>query len=480
MKRIFISYSRRDLNFVKQLAKDLQQAGNQVWYDLSSLDGGDRWGREIQNAIRQSDVFLLVVSPNSVESEWVEKEFLYASNLQRRIIPLLYQACDLPLWLLNIHFVDVQGSNYAQNFPQVLRALTGEDADHTLVSAGRLGRGTVRPQPRSAAKGLNTQTAMLGLGALVIVCAMCAVMALLVNGNWSKVAAALFPDTSGSVTPVLPTDLIVPVTDTPATESPVPTTEVPADPTEAPTEPPETNEIADSKGIPMVLVPAGEFMMGSESGETDERPAHKVYLDAFYIDKFEVTNASYYLCEQNGICQGPYDPGSATRGSYYGNRAFNDFPVVNINWEQAKRFCEWRGGSLPTEAQWEKAARGTGQLTYPWGEGISCNYANIKGCVGDTTQVGTYDLGKSLYGAYDMTGNVAEWVADWYMNTFYAESPVENPLGPDAQYVYVKYAVLRGGSWGQEAYPARATARLPLTPGVGSATTGFRCVRPGP
>ena len=151
--------------------------------------------------------------------------------------------------------------------------------------------------------------------------------------------------------------------------------------------------------------------------------------------------------------------------------------MININWEQAKRFCEFRGGYLPTEAQWEKAARGTEQLTYPWGDTINCNYANIKDCVGDTTQVGTYDLGKSPYGAYDMAGNVEEWVADWYMNTYYAESPLENPLGPSDQYVYVKYVVLRGGSWNSDSYLARATARLPLTPGVGNTGTGFRCAR---
>ncbi len=473
MKRIFISYSRQDLEFVTRLARDLQQAGNQVWYDLSGLDGGDRWGRELQSAIQQSDIFLLVVSSNSVESEWVEKEFLYASNLRKRIVPLLYQACDLPLWLLNIHYVDVQGRNYEQNFPHILRAMAegaGAGADYTRTSHETAARKTAR-------KGTRTTTLLLGMGAVVVVCILFAIgVALLSNGGLSNIIASLFPDGNGGVTPVSPTDPPVPVTQLPVTQPPV--TQPPAPATEPPA--PVTTEILDSKGIPMVLVPAGEFTMGSEGGEQDERPVHKVYLDAFYIDKFEVTNAYYYMCEQNGICEGPYDSGSYTRGSYYTNRAFNDFPVVNVNWESARRFCEWRGGSLPTEAQWEKAARGTEQLNYPWGDSINCNYANINGCVGDTTQVGTYELGKSPYGAYDMAGNVVEWVADWYMNTYYAESPLENPTGPSDQYVYVKYVVLRGGSWSSDSYLSRATSRLPLTPGVGSAATGFRCVRPAP
>ncbi len=453
--KLFISYSRRDLAFVERLARDLTKAGHTVWYDLSNLEGGDRWGVEIQNAIRQSEVALVVISPSSVASEWVEKEFLYASNRHLRVVPLLYQACELPLWLLNIHYIDVQGGNYQQNFPHILRVLAG---------APQAGKAGVRPAAvGKPTKGSKTKTVLISAGVLAMVCVVVFIGVLLVsNGGLAKILSAIGLGNLPATSP--------PSTEHPATEPP-------------PTEPPVTEEpsipleITDSKGVPMVLIPAGEFMMGSEGGELDERPVHNVYLDAYYIDKYEVTNGFYYLCEQNGICSWPYDTGSYTRPSYYGNVAFNDYPVININWEQAQRFCEFRGGNLPTEAQWEKAARGAEQLTYPWGESISCNYANISGCVGDTTQVGSYELGKSPYGAYDMTGNVREWVFDWYMNTYYAESPLENPTGPSDQYFYVKYVVLRGGSWGSDAYLSRSTVRLPLTPGVGGVDTGFRCVR---
>ncbi len=189
MTQVFISYSRKDLSFVERLAADLQNAGLDIWFDLSGLDGGDRWGRELQNAIRQSDVFLFIVSPNSIESEWVEKEFLYASNLHKRIVPLMYQACELPIWLLNIHYVDVQGGNYVQNFSQILRALVGDHAgiDHPLVSPKTMGREKVQP----SRKDVRAKSTLLGLGALAVICVvLCIGIVLLTKGNWSKLIAS--------------------------------------------------------------------------------------------------------------------------------------------------------------------------------------------------------------------------------------------------------------------------------------------------
>ena len=112
MEQVFISYSRRDLAFVKRLSADLQASGLKVWYDLSGLEAGTRWGREIQNALRESRYFLVVLSPNSCESEWVEREFLFASNQKLKVIPLLYRECELPLWSLNLHFMELREENY--------------------------------------------------------------------------------------------------------------------------------------------------------------------------------------------------------------------------------------------------------------------------------------------------------------------------------------------------------------------------------
>jgi hypothetical protein len=123
MTQVFISYSRKDLAFVERLAEDLKAAGLEVWYDLSGLDGGTRWGREIQSAIQQSQIFVVVLSPNSIDSEWVEKEFMYANSLKRKIIPLLLQPCETHMWFINLHFIDVQGVNYDSHFWVILKAM---------------------------------------------------------------------------------------------------------------------------------------------------------------------------------------------------------------------------------------------------------------------------------------------------------------------------------------------------------------------
>jgi hypothetical protein len=140
MTQVFISYSRKDLAFVERLAKDLQAAGLQVWYDLSGLEGGTRWGREIQNAIKESEIFVVVLSPNSIDSEWVEKEFMYANSLKKKIIPLLFQPCETPMWFINLHFIDVQGTNYENHLWIILKVMgvNPEDAAKDIKPAEEL------------------------------------------------------------------------------------------------------------------------------------------------------------------------------------------------------------------------------------------------------------------------------------------------------------------------------------------------------
>jgi formylglycine-generating enzyme required for sulfatase activity len=166
---------------------------------------------------------------------------------------------------------------------------------------------------------------------------------------------------------------------------------------------------------------------------------------------------------------------SYSRPVYYGNSEFDHFPVLYIDWYMARTYCNWREARLPTEAEWEKAARGTDARTYPWGEGIDMTHANYHQYLGDTTVVGTYKKGQSIYGVHDMVGNVWEWVADWYRNDYYSalpENPV-NPRGPrDGQ-----TRVLRGGGLSFNRSDVRPANRFALEPMMVDGDIGFRCAR---
>lgn len=239
----------------------------------------------------------------------------------------------------------------------------------------------------------------------------------------------------------------------------------------------------------MILIPAGEFQMGCDIntdpygcdiwGDMDQLPLHKVSLSAYWIDKYEVTNARYQACVDAGVCAAPGHTFSNTRHSYYGNPTYAEYPVIFVSWEKAKTFCDWEGKRLPTEAEWEKAARGsTGTRAYPWGDAEPvCDLANFQDCfqdsVGDTSAVGSHPAGASPYGAMDMGGNVFEWVNDWYSEDYYASSPENNPTGP----VTGTFRVERGGSWFYASWSLRAAYRDFGNVEDEGSGLGFRCAR---
>ena len=233
-------------------------------------------------------------------------------------------------------------------------------------------------------------------------------------------------------------------------------------------------------GEVMVSVPAGVFRMGCNSSVDnqcydDEKPYHKVYLDAFSIDKYEVTVEQYGACVKAGKCKEPYTDMSCN----WGRPDRVDHPINCVNWYDAKAYCEWNGKRLPTEAEWEKASRGTDGRKYPWGnQEANCEYTvtndGVNGCGKNSTwPVGGKPKDVSPYGAIDMAGNVAEWTADCYDSSFYTRSPERDPKGP----TWGQTRVIRGGAWGLATRRLRASSRYSNPPGNKNPHVGFRCAK---
>lgn len=250
-------------------------------------------------------------------------------------------------------------------------------------------------------------------------------------------------------------------------------------------------------GMLLIGIPAGAFWMGSPRddiyAEPDERPTHRVRLSGFWIDSTEVTNAMYARCVEAGACTPPptaFAPFSPH--PYYGAAAFEAYPVVNVTWQQANEYCTWAGRRLPTEAEWEKAARGLDARRFPWewigvadpeklnfcdqGCAFAWHVPNVDDGYPETAPVGSYPKGASPYGVLDLAGNVWEWTADWYAEAYYSKSPPADPTGPEAGV----WRVVRGGSWldgvhGRVLVHARSANRNSQLPETARSDLGFRC-----
>ncbi|MDP8225423.1 MAG: SUMF1/EgtB/PvdO family nonheme iron enzyme [Candidatus Lernaella stagnicola] len=261
----------------------------------------------------------------------------------------------------------------------------------------------------------------------------------------------------------------------------------------------------DAAASPTVFVAAGYFTMGSDFSPgffdgvpdepfTDEQPEHRTYVSAYRVEIHEVTNAQYRACVGAGRCEDPRSAGSIDRADYYSNRAFDDYPVTNVTWQMADDYCRWRERRLPSEAEWEKAARGTAdERTFPWGwQEPTCGLSNLsipradslsadaeyeETCHARPVEVGTYAAAASPFGLTEMAGNVSEWTADYYDADYYdaglwPHNGVDPQGPPDGE-----RRVIRGGNFASTAYFARVSFRENAPPETYTAALGFRCAQ---
>jgi len=492
--RVFLCHSSNDKPAVRELYQKLRaEPWIEPWLDEEELYPGQDWNMEIEKAVEAADAIIVCLSKGSITKEgYVQRELRtvldfadYKPEGTLYIIPVRLEECELPRSLRKWQYADYFKGQRERAFQRLLVSLKRRaDALGLIVeeikeepkkeisakpftklldpaslshpSVGRVSNPTepVAPKKRQA-KSLTY--GFWGIGLLVLILGGFGLNYFFKNPPVANVTVS----PTETATPKPPTSTKVPSTHTlTPTKTPIPMPTLGIGST-----------MTGEKGETLVYVPAGEFTMGS--GDSDA-PVHTVYLDAFWIDQFEVTNQQYKACVDAGTCELPSSKSSSTHPSYYENPEFDNYPVLYVNWDKANRYCEvWAGGDLPTEAQWEKAARGTDKRTYPWGSAEpNKDLLNYYQNIGNTTQVGSYGSGKSPYNAYDMAGNVWEWVNDYYQSDYYADN-ASNPQG----YLSGEYRVLRGGSWNYDDDLARSAYRLRGNPSYASYSFGFRCSR---
>jgi formylglycine-generating enzyme required for sulfatase activity len=503
--RVFLCHASGDKPKVRELYRRLVAEGLDVWLDEASLLPGQNWRVEIPKAVRNSDVVIVCLSKASISKEgYVQKEIKFALDIADEkpdgtifIIPLRLDECEVPDRLGDLHWVNLFDKGGHKKLLEALRLraksleqvrqveIHSELVDSEFEDESEPASPAPKPKPAPPTAQLPGGKRPPGEWNPTIVAALIGAVATIIAAIlgfeplvklFEQTPTPTAPQTSTATLEPGPTSTLKPSPS--ATDNPAPSPTVEFTPSLTP-KATLLPYIITEKGAQMVLVPAGTFPMGSNTGFLDEKPVHKVSLDAFYIDKFEVTNALYKTCVKVGACLSPKNTRSNSHPSYYGNPEFDNYPVIWVDWNMAQAYCDWRGGDalpktrLPTEAEWEYAARSKDGRTYPWGEGIDRMRANYNNNIGDTTAVGSYENGKSIYGVYDLAGNAWEWVADWYEKSYYQNSPASNPAGPDSGQI----VVLRGGTWNFDGSHVRSAYRGKYDPTLTLDKIGFRCAR---
>lgn len=506
---VFLSYSRKDDGAMRQVQETMRAAGLSVWTDEGLEPGTVGWQNEISEALRQARIVVVLLSPNSNVSTWVNNEIGYAQTIRKRIVPVLIagdEATAIPINLINAQWVDGRSGLTAVITAQLLPLVpVGQSqvtaASWSMPSASmpdasppRVGKNTsARMQYRGV---VLTAAAALLVGALIYYVAERIVYPTQPSPEATPANSARIPSAADKLvappqtatTNDAPTAATVRGADWPMpnrTEVAQSSVSVPdalqASNAYSPSESgltaantglrpaPRAGDVRDFAGVPFVYVAAGPFLMGSDPqhdpvSQADEEPQHTVTLPGFWIMRTEVTNAQYSRCVAARACVPP-------ENDYWRDSSHAEHPVVNVDWNHASAYAEWAGGRLPTEAEWEKACRGTNGIRYPWGDqGPQSNMANFDNDRG-TEPVGSHPTGASPYGALDMAGNVWEWTTDWYDPHYYASSPESNPSSSSGT-----YRALRGGAWNGSENDVRCAVRDADDPGSRRYDLGFRVV----
>ena len=458
--QIFISYSKKDSDFAHKLAEDLETAGFKTWIDRS-ISGGDQWRETIEKNLKEAAEAIIIVSPNSMASEWVKHEGSLAYGWGKKLYPILIQPTEgLPPWLEEYQWIDFVDTKYDIAFGALIGALTppnpiqdlldievtqytqtGDLINETIFKVIEEAYESLKITPEAEAliqksrRRLTSDKRSNKLRRFLVFCVFAIALVITALGATGQLNRFIY------------------------------------------------------RPLPMewVEIPTGEFQMGSSDEElvaalkicsdcnyNNEQPQHRVYLDAFQIGRYETTIEQYRRCVRAHIC--------VKHSPVIDDFEKNDYPVIFVSWDDAQTFCAWIGGRLPTEAEWEKAARGGLEgVQYSWGNEIpicqkgAFNGANFNDDLcGETgyQPVGSYQA--NGYGLYDMAGNVWEWTADTYDSAYYARSPLRNPQGAEDGWG----RVIRGGSWFTNSSNLRVSYREFIYPAdLAKRDVGFRCAR---
>ena len=492
--KVFLCHAHADRDAVRVLYTRLTNDGVDAWLDKEKLLPGQDWELEIKKAVREADVVVVCLSKQFNQAGFRQKEVRLALDTAMEkpegeifIIPARLEECDTLESLRRWNWVDLFEVN---GYEMLLRALrVRADKIGAFVKSPSLkkppklrptnpanpivipfGESKLRDQATTTSKSkpikIKTEVLVAIIGAIATIIA--AIFGSpLIGKLFSPAPVSAFEtqtaDTTFLLTPPSPTQTLslssVPSLSSTSTLSPINT------PSLTPTFSYGPVLVSDKDGAILMYVPEGDFTMGSDDND-DERPIHNIYLNSFWIDKTEVTNSMYELCVRSNVCNLPDNIDK------FSNLSYTNHPVVYVSWNDASKYCSWVGRRLPTEAEWEKAARGTDARTYPWGTAGGCDQTNyIYGtwCVGGTTLVGQYETDLSPYGVYDMAGNVREWTGSLYRSYPYDPNDGrENMVSSDG-------AILRGGSWNLDAGFATTTFRRDAGISYSTFDIGFRC-----